>query len=58
MALASQVQRDVQAGVVVAAFTVVLALSFGSLIFSGGLSVASAQGVLIALITAVVGDWW
>jgi SulP family sulfate permease len=55
LALAEQTQRDVQAGVVVAAFTVVLALSFGSLIFSGGLALASAQGVLIALITAVAG---
>lgn len=49
-----QIQRDLQAGVVVAAFTVVLALSFGSLIFAGGLALASAQGVVMALFTAVV----
>ncbi len=47
-------QQDLQAGLVVAAFTIVLALSFGSLIFSGELAPASAQGVVIALITAVI----
>jgi SulP family sulfate permease len=51
---AEQIQRDLQAGVVVAAFTLVLSLSFSSLIFSGGLALASAQGVLLALITAVI----
>lgn len=50
----TRLQHDLQAGLVVAAFTIVLALSFGSLIFSGELAPASAQGVIIALITAVI----
>lgn len=46
--------HDVQAGVVIACFTIFLSLSFGSLIFSGELASGSAQGVVIALITAVL----
>jgi SulP family sulfate permease len=47
--------HDLQSGAVIACFTVILALSFGSLIFSGELAAASSRGVVIALITAIVG---
>ncbi|MBL9173533.1 MAG: SLC26A/SulP transporter family protein [Verrucomicrobiales bacterium] len=46
--------HDGLAGAVIACFTVFLSLSFGSLIFSGELASGSAQGVVIALITAVL----
>ena len=46
--------HDLQSGAVIACFTVILSLSFGSLIFSGELVPATGQGVMIALMTAVV----